>query len=125
MAETDVVRKQFDFSDEDRTAIRAVVQAFIDYAHKNKECKAWIDEWKRGLKQGRLEGMQEGQREGKREGKRELLLELVVQAVERSGLSESWPERRIALASDEDLGAWVGRLLAGEPVEEVLGESGP
>lgn len=82
-----------------------------------------IPEFRRVV-EARMEAKREGREEGREEGRIEAFREILSKAGKQRGGGTHF-EARIACADKGQLESWWGKLIAGENLEEFLGEDGP
>lgn len=80
--------------------------------------------FEQGRKEGREEGREVGREEGREEGRAAAFRQLLGKFCEQRGVADR-AASMLAVADPAQLENWLHRVMAGEPLEEVLGEGGP
>ena len=105
-----------EFTEEEHALIR---QYILDVYHATKE----IPEFKRVV-EAQMVAKREGREEGRGEGRTEAFRTMLSKVCRQRRGAERF-ETRIACADLAQLESWCDKLIAGENLEELLGEGGP
>ncbi len=105
-----------EFTEEEHALIR---QYILDVYHAAKE----IPEFKRVV-EAQMVAKREGREEGRGEGRTEAFRTMLSKVCRQRRGAERF-ETRIACADLAQLESWCDKLIAGENLEELLGEGGP